>query len=206
MIRVLVADDHEMILRGLADGFREHPDFELVDTVSDGSLVVPSYCEHQPDVVLLDYRMPGVNGDKITEDIMGKDPAAKVIILSSYEWEEDVWQSVIAGAMGYISKTKRFKEICEAIKEVVAGRPFFPPEILTKIRARERREKLTARELEILGLLAQGLDNKSIARVLGVSETTVKTHVSRVLAKIDANDRTHAVVKAAQRGLVSIGG
>jgi len=202
MIRVLVADDHEMVLRGLADGFREHPDFELVGALRNGALVAEKYREYQPDVALLDYRLPGANGDEITKAITKRDSSAKVVILSSFEREEDVWRSVIAGAMGYIPKTKRFTEVCEGIREVVAGREFFPPEILKKIRVRERREKLTDRELEILRLLSKGMTNKDVARHLGLSDFTVKTHVSNVLAKIDAKDRTQAVVKAFERGLL----
>ncbi|WP_189568742.1 response regulator [Roseibacillus persicicus] len=204
MIRILIADDHEMILRGLAEGFRAHPDFELVGAASSGPRTLELYQEARPDVVLLDYRMPGLDGDQITEEILKLDSAAKVIMFSSFEWEEDVWRSVLAGAMGYIPKTRRLKEIYHGIKEVAAGRQFFPAEILKKIRTRERREELTKREHEILRLLARGLDNKGIAKELGVSEPTVKSHVSHILAKVDANDRTNAVVKAARRGLIRL--
>ncbi|MEM1085008.1 MAG: response regulator transcription factor [Verrucomicrobiota bacterium] len=204
MIRVLVADDHEMILRGLSDGLEDHPEFELVAAVATSAEVEKAYLRTRPDVVLLDYRMPGANGDQITERLMAADPKARVIIFSSYEWEEDIWRSSIAGAAGYIPKSCPLEEVYEGIRVVAAGHQYFPPEILKKIRQRERRESLTKREQEILVLLARGMDNRGLAEELCVSEATVKTHVSRILAKIDANDRTHAVVKAAKRGLVRL--
>ena len=205
MIRLLIADDHEMILRGLEDGFRGYEDIEVVGAVADGRDVVVKCREEGADVVLLDYRRPGANGDAVTEELLGENPSVKGVMVSSFEWEEDIWRSVIAGAVGYIPKASRFSEVVRGVREVAAGRRFFPEEILRKIQARERREALTPREQEVLEMLARGLDNKGIAAELHVSETTVKTHVARVLAKVDANDRTHAVVKAVQRGMVHLG-
>lgn len=204
--KILIADDHEMVLRGLADGFSQNPKFELVASVQRAPEITRAYRETQPDVALLDFRMPGMHADQVTEEILAQDPNAKIIILSSYEMEEDVWRAVVAGASGYLPKTSRLQEIHDAIDQVVGGGRCFPPQISEKIRQRRRREDLTKREMEILSLLADGLGNQKIAAALGISETTVKTHVSRVLAKVDALDRLQAVIIAAQRGVVRLEG
>ncbi len=203
-IRVLIADDHEMVLRGLADGIGPHPDFELAGEVSTGPDAVAAYKEQKPDVVLLDFRMPGANGDQVTEEIVAFDPEAKIIMLTSYEWEEDIWRAVIAGALGYIPKSCHMDEIYQCIVEVAAGKRYFPPNIMQKIEAREKRETLTAREQQVLSLLAGGFSNKEIMTHLSLSTGTVRTHVSSILAKLNANDRTHAVVKAVRRGMVHL--
>ncbi len=203
-IRVLIADDHEMVLRGLADGIQTHPDFELAGEVSTGPDAIEAYKEKMPDVVLLDFRMPGANGDHVTEEIIAFDAEAKVIMLTSYEWEEDIWRAVIAGALGYLPKSCHMDEIYKGIREVAKGNRYFPPNILQKIEAREKRETLTAREEQVLMLLAGGFSNKEIMGHLNLSTGTVRTHVSSILVKLNANDRTHAVVKAVRRGMVHL--
>lgn len=201
-IRILIADDHEMILRGLADGFRADNDFTVVGAAITGHKVIELYKIERPDVVLLDYRLPGKDGDQITEELLKVDPEAKVLMFSSFDWEEDIWRSVIAGALGYVTKTSRLAKLHEAVRTVARGERYLPLEILAKLQAREQRAKFTGRELETLTLLAKGFGNQAIAAELRITEATVKTHVSRILRKMDANDRTHAVVKAVERGMV----
>ena len=203
-IRVLIADDHEMVRRGLADGLATHADFSLEGEAADGPETVSLYKQARPDVVLLDYRMPGANGDEITEELIAFDPEAKVLMLTSYDWEEDIWRAFIAGALGYVPKSAHMDQIYEGIREVAAGRQFFPPEIMRKIEAREKRETLTQREQQVLALLSGGFSNKEIMQHLNLSTGTVRTHVSSILAKLNANDRTHAVVKAVRRGMVHL--
>lgn len=203
-VSVLIADDHEMVRRGLADGLKTHQEFSLAGEAADGPETVALYKETKPDVVLLDYRMPGANGDEITEELIAFDPEAKVLMLTSYDWEEDIWRAFIAGALGYVPKSAHMDQIYKGIQEVAVGRQFFPPEIMQKIEAREKRETLTQREQQVLALLSGGFSNKEIMQHLNLSTGTVRTHVSSILAKLNANDRTHAVVKAVRRGMVHL--
>ena len=202
--KVLVVDDHEMVLMGLADGIKAREGLTLSGTAATAAAALEEYERDRPDVVLLDYRLPDLEGDKLIRKILRYDPTARILMLTSYSWEEDVWKAVMAGAMGFIPKTCSMDEIYLGLSELAAKRRYFPPDILAKVQRRERREALTKRELDVLDQLATGKSNKEIMISLGVSENTVRTHISHIIGKLGATDRTHALVNAVKRGIVRL--
>ncbi len=204
-ILIYLADDHEMIRIGLTNILSDYPDLEVLATFERGCDLISRYQRERADVILLDFRMPGRNGYKVLADLISIDPSARVIMLSAFEEEENIWCTVSAGAAGYLSKSSSSSEIHDAIVAVAQGDQYFPPAIQQKIEIREGRMNLTAREKDVLQLMAIGMSNKMIMEHLTLSMPTVKTHVSNILIKLEANDRTHAVAKAIRRGLIQLG-
>lgn len=205
-IRVLIVDDHAMMRLGLAEAINGERDMMLAGEASNGAQAIEAYRELQPDVVTMDFQMPGVDGAEATARLRSEFPEARVVILSVFEGEEDIWRAVKAGAMGYVLKSAEVEDILEAIRHVMAGDTYFPAAIASKLAAREMRDTLTNRESQVLRHIVAGLSNKEIAATLHTSEATVKLHISNTLAKLGVADRTQAAIVAVQRGIVHLDG
>ncbi len=193
-----------MMRLGLAEAVSGERDMALAGEASNGGQAVEAYREFQPDVVTMDFQMPGMDGAEATARLRGEFPEARVVILSVFEGEEDIWRAVQAGAMGYVLKSAEVEDILEAIRHVVAGDTYFPPAIAAKLADRKTRDTLTTRESQVLRHVVAGLSNKEIASTMRTSEATVKLHISNTLAKLGVADRTQAAIVAVQRGIVHL--
>lgn len=203
-IRVLIVDDHAMMRLGLAEAIAGERDLALIAEAANGAQAVEQYRKHQPDVVTMDFQLPGDDGAESTAKLRTAFPEARVVILSVFEGEEDIWRAVEAGAMGYVSKSAEVEEVLEAIRSAFAGDTYFPAPIATKLAARRAHDTLTARELQVLRHIVSGLSNKEIAATLHMSEATVKLHISNTLSKLKVADRTQAAIVAVRRGIVHL--
>jgi DNA-binding NarL/FixJ family response regulator len=210
-IRILVADDHPMLREGLVAVLDTQQDFEVVGEAADGSEVVRLAERLNPDVILLDLEMPGVDGVAALEKLRSADSEARTIVFTAYDTDERILGALRAGARGYLLKGASRTEIFDAIRTVHAGGSLLQPVVTNKLlqtmSRKERRaetEPLTPREIEVLGLLALGLQNKEIASRLFITERTVKFHVSSLMHKLGAENRTETVTIAAQRGLIQL--
>lgn len=203
-IRLLVVDDHFVVRIGLTSALNLEPDMEVVAEAKDGREAVEAYETHRPDVVVMDYQLPHLNGAEATTVLRAKDPGARVIILSVYKGEEDVHRAVQAGASGYLPKSSEPQELLEAIRVIHKGRRYFPTAINAALASRAARSELSDREREVLEALIRGRSNKEIASALGISENTVKVHTTRVFEKLGVADRLEAVTVAIRRGIVHI--
>jgi DNA-binding NarL/FixJ family response regulator len=211
MIRILLADDHPVVRDGLAAILGTQPDFAIVGEAADGAQAVARAAELLPDVVLLDLEMPQMDGVAALGRLREVHPAAKVIVFTAFDTDERILAAVRAGAQGYLLKGAPRDELFQAVRVVYAGGSLLQPIVASKLLRQVSQgtpqpegEALTAREQEVLALLAQGLQNKEIAQRLKIRERTVKFHVSALLQKLDAGNRTEAVAIAAQRGLVEL--
>lgn len=201
-VRVLVADDHTALRMGMAAIVQSVPEFELAGEAVDGLDAIAQYERLRPDVMTLDLRMPGMDGLQVVERILGEHPAARILVMTVFDHEEDVARSVRSGAMGYILKAAPRDQIVEAIARVARGERWFPDFVAVRLATRLRADHLTPREQQVLELLRVGISNKEIARRLGLTESTVKSHVKEVLNKLGALSRTEAVTIALRRGLL----
>ncbi|MDX3382950.1 response regulator transcription factor [Streptomyces niveiscabiei] len=214
-IRVLIADDQQMIRQGFTALLNRQPGIEVIGQAVDGLDAVEKAAELTPDVVLMDIRMPDLNGIEATRRITGLLPGMKVLVLTTFDLDEYVYEALRAGASGFLLKDASAEQLAEAVRIVAAGDAMLAPGITRKLitefaridsgpRAPEkvRLEEITERETEVLALIAQGLSNGEIARHLCVAEQTVKTHVGRILVKLGLRDRTQAAVFAYEVGLV----
>jgi DNA-binding NarL/FixJ family response regulator len=199
-IRVLVADDHPVVRHGLCTMLEIEDDIVVVGRAADGEEAVAQARETHPDIILMDVQMPKVDGIEAMRQIRETDPDARVIVLTTYRDEDYIFPSLRAGARAYLLKDASREELAEAIRAVHRGESLLDPQIADQARSREG---LTAREVEVLELMARQLSNAQIAEKLFVSENTVKTHVSNVLAKLGCNDRAAAVLTAWKRHLIS---
>ena len=208
MIRVLIADDHQVVRQGLRMFLALDPELELVGEASNGQEVVALACTLKPDVVLMDLIMPVMDGITATEIIRREQPEVEVLALTSVLEDGSVVGAVKAGAIGYLLKDTQADELCRAIKAAAAGQVQLSPQaamrLMREVRAPERPETLTKREISVLRLLAIGKANKEIATALGIGETTVKTHVSNILMKLGVPSRTQAALYAVRTGLVEM--
>lgn len=209
MIRLLIADDHPVVRAGLAGLLSDEPGFEVVAEASDGDEAVRLAAATHPDVVLMDLRMPRVDGVAATARIVAgdaEDPAPRVLILTTYESDDQILAAIEAGASGYLLKAAPQAEIVAGIRSVAAGQTALSPQVAVRLVERMRRPEpetvLTARETEVLRLVASGNSNKQIAFALGIGESTVKTHLLKVFDKLGVADRTRAVTLAMERGLL----
>lgn len=209
MIRLLIADDHPVVRAGLAGLLSDEPGFEVVAEASDGDEAVRLAAATHPDVVLMDLRMPRVDGVAATARIVAGDagdPAPRVLILTTYESDDQILAAIEAGASGYLLKAAPQAEIVAGIRSVAAGQTALSPQVAVRLVERMRRPEpetvLTARETEVLCLVASGNSNKQIAFALGIGESTVKTHLLKVFDKLGVADRTRAVTLAMERGLL----
>ena len=210
-IRVLVADDHPMLREGLVAVLDTQQDFEVVGEAADGSEVVRLAERLNPDVILLDLEMPGMDGVAALEKLRSADSEARTIVFTAYDTDERILGALRAGARGYLLKGASRTEIFDAIRTVHAGGSLLQPVVTNKLlqtmsrkERREETEPLTPREIEVLGLLALGLQNKEISSRLFITERTVKFHVSSLMHKLGAENRTETVTIAAQRGLIQL--
>jgi DNA-binding NarL/FixJ family response regulator len=203
-IRILVADDHPIVRQGLVAILNDQPDMSVVAEVSNGQQAIEQFRIHQPDVTLLDLQMPEVGGVEAITTIRAEFPDAAIIMFSIYETDEDIYQGLRVGAKAYLLKDTPCQEILEVIRAVSEGQRYVPPGIGTKLAARMERPNLSDREYEVLSLMAKGKNNKAIAAELNITENTVKFHVTNVMIKLGAIDRTHAVVNALQQGIIKL--
>jgi two-component system NarL family response regulator len=177
----------------------------VVAEAGTGGKAVAQFREHRPDVVLMDYDLPDQNGVQALSIIRNEFPDARVLMLTILEGEEDIYRAVSAGARGYLTKSSECEQVLAAIRALAAGETYFPPEIIAKIKAREKRKPLTERELEILRLLVRGHSTKEIVDLMKLSMGTIRLHISIILEKLGAFDRTNAVAIAIERGIVRVG-
>ncbi len=203
-IRVLLVDDHSMVRMGLIGLLALEPGIQVVAEAEDLDQAVVAFSKHRPDVTLMDVRMPGGSGLQALARIKAKHPAARVVMLSTYDLEEPMMTAHECGARGYLLKSVRFDELVAAIRSVHAGGNCFPPALLNHIAARANKKPLTSREIETLDLLRRGFSNKDIAQVLEISEHTAKFHVKAILVKLEVTDRAEAVAAAFERGLLQV--
>lgn len=204
IITVLVVDDHPFMRSGLAGEINSHPDMRVVAEANDGRECLERFRELLPDVTLLDLRMPNMNGLDALRAIREVKPDAKVIILTTLVGDVQVYRALQAGAMGYLLKNLLQDELADTVRAVMKGKRRMPPEIAAEIAVHATDENLTERELSVLRAISKGCSNKMIGAELGISEHTIKNHVQSILAKLGANDRTHAVTIALQRGFIEM--
>ena len=199
-IRVLCADDHPMIREGIAASLRLEVDIDLVAQAANGIEAVQKFREHRPDVTLMDLRMPRMDGIAATSTILKDFPQARIVMLTTYAGDVNASRALKSGAKGYLLKGMLRTELISTIHRVHAGYQHIPPEIALDIAAHVNTDELTLRELDVLKSISTGKSNKAVAGALQISEETVKGHVRNILSKLNANDRTHAVMIAIQRG------
>ena len=216
-VRIVVADDHEVVRAGFAALLDTQPDFTVLGTASDGAEAVQISRELRPDVILMDVRMPGTDGIEATRQLAGGAGGPRVIILTTFDLDEYVYDALRAGASGFLLKDVTAERLFDAVRVVAAGHALLAPTVTRRLISEFARlrpaaparsaavAELTARETEVLRLLAEGLSNPEIAGRLVITEETVKTHVSRVLHKLALRDRAQAVVTAYESGLVRPG-
>ena len=203
-IRVLSADDHPVVRNGIAAMIANEPDIEVVAQARDGAEAVALFEAHAPDVVLMDLRMPTMDGVSAIRAIRALDPDARVVALTTFDGDTDIHRALSAGACAYLLKDALVGDLVAAIRSAVAGRRLIPPAVASRLAEFTPRVELTAREQEVLQLVADGLRNKEIARVIGRSNETVKDHMQSILQKLGARDRTQAVTLALQRGIIRL--
>jgi DNA-binding NarL/FixJ family response regulator len=204
VIRVLVADDHPVVRHGLCTMLEIEDDFVVVGRAADGEEAVEQARLTHPDIILLDVQMPRMDGIEALRRIRADDPEARVIVLTTYRNEDYIFPSLQAGARGYLLKDASREELAEAIRAVARGESLLDPQVAATVnRPGPRGDQLTARELEVLKLMAEQMSNSQIGEKLFVSENTVKTHVSNILAKLGCTDRAAAVLTAWRRHLIS---
>ena len=203
-IRVLIADDHAVVRDGLAAMIGRWPDTTVVAEAQDGRDAVEQWKRHRPDVTLLDLRMPELDGVGAIEQIRQLDPAARVILLTTFDGEEDIYRGIRAGAKAYLLKDAPRDDILNCIRRVHAGETFVPASLAAKLAQRISGAELTEREMTVLRALAKGQSNKQIGRSLFISETTVKAHLKSIFSKLNVLSRTEAIAAAARRGIVHL--
>lgn len=203
-IRVLVVDDHPVVCMGLAAMIGQQKDMTVVAQAASGAEAVQLFRKHKPDVTLMDLRMPEMSGVEAIRTIRKEFPASAIIVLTTYQGDEDIHQALKAGAQGYMLKGMAHGDLLEAIRRVHAGMKYLPPPVLKSLAERPPSSELSARELEILRLIVKGLSNRQIAGSLGITEGTVKWHVNTILARLNVSDRTQAAVAALHRGIVEM--
>jgi two-component system NarL family response regulator len=203
-IRIIIADDHPVVRAGLVALISQGADMQVVAEASNGRELVAEFLRHRPDICLVDLRMPEMDGADAIAAIREQAPAARMIVLTTYDDDEGIQRSLRAGAKAYMLKDSPRDELLECIRAVHAGRTLIPAAIAEKLAENIGAPALTPRELEVLGLAAGGNSNKEIARALFITEGTVKSHINALLGKLEASDRTQAVTIALKRGLLRL--
>jgi DNA-binding NarL/FixJ family response regulator len=204
MIRVLMVDDHPLLREGIAAVIEGQPDLELVGEATNGREAVEQFRTCQPDIVLMDLQMPLMGGIEAISAIRNEFPKARIVVLTTYKGDTQALRAFKAGASGYLLKSMLRKDLLETIRSVHAGHRRIPPEIANEIAEHHTDDALSQREIEVLQRVAAGGANKIIAGELNISEETVKAHMRSILAKLSANDRTHAVMIALKRGIIEL--
>jgi DNA-binding NarL/FixJ family response regulator len=205
VIRVLVVDDHPVVRSGLVALLAVEPDLQVVGEAADGAEALAAVRTTAPHVVLMDLRMPGMDGADATARIVGDHPGTRVLVLTTFDTDDDILRAVEAGASGYLLKDTRRDELVDAIRAAARGETVLAPPVAARLMGRMRAgspEQLTPREVEVLAAVGRGLSNGEIGRELFIGEATVKTHLLRVFQKLDVDDRTRAVTVAMERGIL----
>jgi len=203
-IGVLIADDHSVVREGLASLIQRKPDMRVVGEASNGREAVDLWKEHRPDVTLLDLRMPELDGVGTIKQIREHDENARIVVLTTFDGDEDIYRAIQAGAKGYLLKDVPREALMDCIRRVHAGETCVPLHLAAKLAERVSGETLSAREIDVLKLMAQGKSNKEIGSALFISEGTVKSHVKAIFAKMNVVSRTEAVATATRRGLIQL--
>lgn len=206
-LRLLICDDHPVVRHGLAGMLRSQDDFQIVAEATNGAEAIDLVGRHRPDVVIMDLQMPGVDGVTATEGIISLWPETRILILTTFDTDADILRAVEKGALGFLLKDAPHEDIFGAIREISRESTPLSPKVAARLLERMRAEearRLSAREIEILRLVADGRSNKEIGRELWISEATVKSHLNRIFAKLDCPDRTAAVTAALRRGIIRL--
>lgn len=198
----MVIDDQAVVRQGFVSLIRTVLDMEIVAEGSNGREAVELFRQYQPDITLIDLRMPLMSGVEAIAEIRREFPGARIIVLTTYDGDEDIYRSVQAGAQGYLLKDMFFEELESAIRKVHGGARLIPGSVAERLAARMSSSELTSRELQVLRQIVDGKSNKEIANVLSISEATVKSHINNILSKLGVSDRTQAATRALQRGIV----
>ena len=204
LIRILTVDDHSLLRKGIAALVNAEPDMKLIAEASNGQEAIESFRIHRPDVTLMDIQMPIVGGIEAIDLIRSEFSDARIIVLTTYTGDAQVLRALRAGARGYVLKGHVHRELLETIRAVHSGQKRIPPEIAAELAEHTTDDELTSREIDVLRLIGTGNSNKLIADQLSISETTVKSHVTNILSKLGANDRTHAVTIGLKRGIIDL--
>jgi DNA-binding NarL/FixJ family response regulator len=203
-IRIALADDHPLLRQGITALLADQTDLKLVAEASNGLEAVEQFRRNRPDVMLMDLQMPGMNGIDAMIAIRGEFPDARFIVLTTYSGDVQIVRALKAGARAYLLKSLLHRELLDTIRAVHAGQKRIPPEVAAELAEHVADDSLTAREVEVLRLIAAGNANKLVADRLSITEETVKAHVKNILSKLDANDRTHAVTIGLKRGIIEL--
>ena len=203
-IRLLIVDDHPAFRAGLVALLADAGDLQVVDECGDGQTAVELYRRHRPDVALMDLRLPGLSGVEAILAIRQEFPDARVIVLTTFDADEDIYRAIQSGAKSYLLKDMSKVEIVGAIRAVHAGQDALPEGVAERLAERRRRQDLTSREIEVLQLLVKGRSNKEIASDLSIAEDTVKSHLKTLFAKLEVRDRTAAAIRAIRLGIVRL--
>jgi len=201
-IRILTVDDHPLILEGITNVLQRQPDMEVVGEASDGYEAIEAFAKWRPDVTLVDLQMPGMNGIDTIIAILEKWPTARCVVLTTYAGDVQATRALKAGAKGYLLKSMLRKDLVETIRIVHSGKSRIPAEIASELASHLTSDALSAREIEVLRMVGEGCSNKIVADHLKITEDTVKGHMRNILSKLNANDRTHAVMIAVKRGFL----
>ena len=204
VVRILVADDHYVVRMGITALVNTEADMEVVGEAADGNQAVEMFQRLNPNLVLMDLRMPAKDGIAATKEIRVTNPNARVLMLTTYDGDTDIHRAMEAGAQGYVLKNSTGDKLIPALRAVAAGEKWIPKEIASRLAARKMFEELTPRELQVLQQMAKGLANKEIGDVLKITEHTVKDHLKSILGKLRVADRTEAVTVALQRGIIQL--
>jgi DNA-binding NarL/FixJ family response regulator len=204
LIRVMVVEDHHVVRQGLVALLSVVDDLEVVAQAADGVDAITQFRKHQPDITLMDLRLPRMGGVDVIQRLRMETPAARFIVLTTYDGDEDIYRALQAGARAYLLKGMTSEELITTIRAVHSGKSHIPPAIAEKLAERMGTEELTPREFDVLEQIVMGKSNKEIATELQISEATVKTHINSLLGKLGVSDRTQAATAAIQRGIVPL--
>ncbi len=203
-IRLLIADDHAVVRAGIAGLIEAEHDMEVVAQAGDGRGAVDEFLAHRPDVTMMDLQMSGMDGIEAITVIRGHAPQARIVVLTTYSGDMQAVRALRAGACGYLLKTMIRADMIRAIRAAHAGQEFVPPALAAAISVHANEQRLTAREIEVLRMVANSGRNKLVAAEMGLSEATIKVHMKNILAKLDASDRVQAVMIALRRGIIDL--
>ena len=204
LIHVLIVDDHVMVAQGLTILLESQSDIKVMGRASNGREAIDLFRQHQPDIVLMDLRMPEMGGVEATIAIRAEFNQARIIVLTTYDGDEDIYRGLQAGAKGYVLKDAEAQELLSAIRAVHMGQQYIPPAVGAKLVERMGIPQLSDRELEVLNLMARGKNNQEISTALSISESTVKFHTKNIMSKLGASDRAQAIVTALKRGVIRL--
>jgi len=204
-IRILIADDHLVVRIGLRSMIDTQPDMNVIAEAANGREAVALFRDHQPDVTLIDLRMPVMGGVEAVGVIHEEFPDARIIVLTTYDGDENIYRALQGGARAYLLKDIPREEFLDDIRAVYQGQYCIPPAVAARLAQRIPAPELSARELEVLKLIVEGMSNKEIASALSITESTVKNHVNSILGKLNVKDRTQAATTALRRGIVTLG-